>query len=98
MWDWGSKTKYEQSFIGHTYVARRADDPKVVVDRFTIEPTRIIDCPNPKQQQVVAIPAKNDVGEEVRGGESCPNDGSSSNNHNGLSSRAAAAGLSGNSG
>jgi hypothetical protein len=47
-------TKYEGSYIGHTFVARLASDPKVVIDRYTLEPTRIIDCPNLKQQVEVA--------------------------------------------
>ena len=51
MWDWASSTKYEGSFIGHTFVARRADDPSVVVDSYTLEPTKIIDCPRREQQQ-----------------------------------------------
>jgi len=109
MWDWGSKTKYEGSFIGHTFVARRADNPSVVVDKYTLEPTRIIDCPSRTKQQVVAAPQKNEVAEGVQDALSCPNDGNAnanqddehgslSNGSGGISSRLAAAGLSGASG
>lgn len=47
-------TKYEGSYIGHTFVARLASNPKVVIDTYTLEPTRIIDCPNMKQKVTVA--------------------------------------------
>jgi hypothetical protein len=50
MQDWESATKFEGSFIGHTFVARLASDPNVVVDSYTIETTKIIDCPNLKQK------------------------------------------------
>lgn len=50
MQDWESSTKFEGSFIGHTFVARLASDPNVVVDSYTIDTTKIIDCPNLKQK------------------------------------------------
>jgi len=59
MWDWNSMTKYEGSYIGHTFVARLASDPNVVIDTYTIEPTRIIDCPNLKQ--TVKAASKNEA-------------------------------------
>ena len=74
MWDWGSKTKYEGSFVGHTFVARRADDPSVVVDKYTLEPTRIVDCPSRKNKQVVASPTNKDASVEVQDSETIPND------------------------
>lgn len=46
-------TKREGSFIGHTFVARLASDPKVIIDTYTLQPTRIVDCPNLKQKVVV---------------------------------------------
>ncbi|KAL3914709.1 MAG: hypothetical protein SGILL_005992, partial [Bacillariaceae sp.] len=52
--DWNSITKFEGSFIGHTFVARLASDPSVVIDTHTLQPTRVIDCPNLKQQVSVA--------------------------------------------
>lgn len=55
MLDWDSATKFEGSYIGHTFVARLASDPSVVIDSYTVEPTRIIDCPNLKQQVVSVI-------------------------------------------
>lgn len=54
MQDWESATKFEGSFVGHTFVARLASDPNVVVDSHTIETTKIIDCPNLKQAVTVA--------------------------------------------
>jgi len=50
MQDWESSTKFEGSFIGHTFVARLASDPNIVVDSYTIETTKIIDCPSLKQK------------------------------------------------
>jgi hypothetical protein len=84
MWDWSSQTKYEGSFLGHTFVARKADDPSVVVDRYTLEPTRIVDCPRRKAKpQKVALPAGAAVGGDVHDGESCPNDDASNEDANG---------------
>eukprot|EP00980_Cylindrotheca_fusiformis_P028287 scaffold22589_cov138-Cylindrotheca_fusiformis.AAC.50 len=65
MLDWDSSTKFEGSYVGHTFVARLASDPSVVIDSYTVEPTRVIDCPNLKEQ--VAISSKDDQAEaEVR--------------------------------
>jgi hypothetical protein len=50
MRDWESTTKYEGTYIGHTFVARLASDPTVVIDSYTLDPTRVVDCPNLKQQ------------------------------------------------
>jgi hypothetical protein len=50
MFDWESQTKFEGSYIGHTFVARLASNPDIVVDSYTLEPTRIVDCPDLKQQ------------------------------------------------
>jgi len=71
MWDWNSKTKYEGALIGHTFVARKADDPSVVVDKYTLEPTRIIDCPRNKNKQVLQIPATTEIPHGEGG--TCPN-------------------------
>lgn len=60
MWDWVSTTKYEGSLIGHTFVARLASDPSIVIDKYTLEPTRIIDCPTTKKQQVCRTSSKNE--------------------------------------
>ncbi|VEU41850.1 unnamed protein product [Pseudo-nitzschia multistriata] len=59
MFDWASKTKYEGSIIGHTFVARLASDPSVVVDTYTLEPTQIIDCPTTKKQQLMTASSDN---------------------------------------
>eukprot|EP00934_Nitzschia_sp_Nitz4_P002530 Nitzschia sp. Nitz4//scaffold79_size90958//42746//43998//NITZ4_005025-RA/size90958-augustus-gene-0.171-mRNA-1//1//CDS//3329558249//2520//frame0 len=50
MEDWDSATKFEGSFVGHTFVARLASDPNVVVDSYTVETTKIVDCPNLNQK------------------------------------------------
>lgn len=49
-------TKFEGSYVGHTFVARLASDPKVIIDTFTLQPTRIVDCPNLKEK--VAVTSK----------------------------------------
>lgn len=61
--DWNSMTKFEGSYIGHTFVARLASDPTVVIDKYTLEPTRIIDCPNLKQK--VQVTTKEEVAEAI---------------------------------
>lgn len=73
MWDWSSKTKYEGTFIGHTFVARKADDPNVVVDSYTLRPTKIIDCPRSKRKQVVQVPATVEAGVGDGIGGTCSN-------------------------
>jgi len=54
MLDWDSATKFEGSYIGHTYVARLASDPSIMIDSYTVQPTRIIDCPHLQKQQVAS--------------------------------------------
>jgi len=108
MWDWASSTKYEGSLIGHTFVARRADDPSVVVDSYTLEPTKIIDCPRREQQQEVMVKAPIQQEVDVQDGENCANSDATNDNVIGseelleglssASSRGLAAGLSGTSG
>ena len=66
MFDWASKTKYEGSFVGHTFVARKWDDPSVVVDTYTVQPTRIQDCPRVKRRAMVESGLKEEVGVEVQ--------------------------------
>jgi len=51
MFDWESSTKFEGSFMGHTFVARLASDPSVVVDSYTVQPTRVIDCPIRQEEE-----------------------------------------------
>ena len=51
--DWKSATKFESTFIGHTYVVRLASssssaDPMPIVETIQLQPTRIVDCPNSK--------------------------------------------------
>jgi hypothetical protein len=60
MFDWESSTKFEGTFIGHTFVARLASNPEVVIDSYTLQPTRVMDCPNLKQ-----IPISDKQGQEM---------------------------------
>jgi len=55
--DWESSTKFEGSYIGHTFVARLASNPNIVVDSYTVETTKVVDCP--KRKQTVATGASN---------------------------------------
>jgi hypothetical protein len=54
MKDWGSATKYESSYVGHTFVFRSAFSDQVV-DKVTIRPTQITDCPDLKQTVATAL-------------------------------------------
>ena len=65
--DWQSATKFEGSFLGHTFVARLASNPDVVVDSYTLKPTRIVDCPNLKQVPIEAGRAKDEAIEVQQG-------------------------------
>lgn len=43
--DWTSQTKYEGTFIGHTFHFRLAANPTVLVDTVTLSPVVVTDCP-----------------------------------------------------
>lgn len=49
-----SSTKFEGSFVPHTFVARLASDPNIVIDSYTVQPTKVIDCPMMKQKESLA--------------------------------------------
>lgn len=51
--DWNSILKYEATMVGHSFVARLASNPDIVVDAFTLQPTQIYDCPRRKQLPVI---------------------------------------------
>ena len=53
MWQWDSRTKFEQTFVGHSFAFRSAADPSILVDTVTLQPTRVTDCPLLKQQAQV---------------------------------------------
>jgi hypothetical protein len=53
MWGWDSSTKFEGTFVGHTFAFRLAADPDVLVQTYTLQPTRIPDCPNLKNKAQV---------------------------------------------
>jgi hypothetical protein len=43
--DWDSTTKFQRTFVGQTYIFRLASHPSMVVDTYTVTPTRVVDCP-----------------------------------------------------
>jgi hypothetical protein len=53
MWGWDSSTKFEGTFIGHTFAFRSAADPDVLIQTYTLRPTRIPDCPKLKNKHQV---------------------------------------------
>lgn len=53
MWGWDSPTKFEGSFVGHTFAFRSAANPEILVDTVTLQPTRVIDCPELKNKAQV---------------------------------------------
>lgn len=54
MWSWGSPTKFEGTFAGHTFSFRLAGNPSVLVDTVTLAPTQIVDCPDLQQKAWVS--------------------------------------------
>ena len=48
-YDWTSSTKFEASFVGHSFVFRSAFSAQEVA-RITIEPVVVTDCPDLKEQ------------------------------------------------
>ena len=67
--DWQSQTKYEGTFIGHTFHFRLASNPTVLVDTITLQPTIVTDCPVSSAAAIVV--EHDDVGimAPVRGAE-----------------------------
>ncbi|KAL7556174.1 hypothetical protein ACA910_015294 [Epithemia clementina (nom. ined.)] len=53
MWQWDSQTKFEQSFVGHSFAFRSAANPSILVDTVTLQPTRVTDCPELKTKTQV---------------------------------------------
>ena len=52
MWQWQSATKYEGTFVGHTFHFRLASNPTILVDTVTLRPVIVTDCPTDQ----VAVP------------------------------------------
>jgi hypothetical protein len=53
MKDWASRTKYEDTYIGHTFHFRSAAQPALgLIDTVTLAPIRVLDCPT----STVAVP------------------------------------------
>ena len=55
MKDWTSSTKYEGTFVGHTYHFRLAHDPSVLVQSVTLSPTQVMDCPEEKEAVAIGV-------------------------------------------
>jgi hypothetical protein len=53
MWGWDSSTKFEGTFVGHTFAFHLAAEPDVLVQTYKLQPTRIPDCPNLKNKHQV---------------------------------------------
>jgi hypothetical protein len=74
MWSWDSPTKFEGSFVGHAFSFRLASDPSVLVETVTLQPTRIVDCPELSSQaqvnQVTRLGDLVEVGLPVSGDDS----------------------------
>lgn len=43
--DWSSATKFEGTFVGHTFHFRLASNPTILVDTVTVQPIYVTDCP-----------------------------------------------------
>jgi len=55
MWDWLSATKYEGTFVGHTFRFRLAHNPTAWSQTITLAPTQIPDCPELKQAVAIGV-------------------------------------------
>ena len=55
MHSWESRTKFEATFVGHTWVARLASDMDIVVDTYTVEPLVVRDCPTLTNQIQIGL-------------------------------------------
>jgi hypothetical protein len=51
--DLDSNTKFEKSYVGHSFVFRTPDGD--FVDSYTIQPTRVVDCPLRRRNEKVVI-------------------------------------------
>jgi hypothetical protein len=66
-WDWASNTKFEGSAIGHSFAFRLASNPSVLVETVTLEPTKVIDCPDPRSEESVVQITADSIILPVRG-------------------------------
>jgi hypothetical protein len=53
--DWTSNTKFEGTFIGHTFHFRLAANPTVLVETVTLAPVIVADCPSSSVAAQVAV-------------------------------------------
>lgn len=63
--DWRSPTKYESAYIGQQFLFRLASNEEIVLDSYTVSPTKIIDCPSRKKQQQVVAARSNNIATEI---------------------------------
>lgn len=59
--DWTSATKYEGTYVGHTFHFRLASNPTILVDTVTIQPIYVTDCPVSSAAAVVSESNSDDV-------------------------------------
>lgn len=65
MWGWDSATKFEGTFVGHSFAFRSADNPDILVETHTLRPTRIPDCPNLRNKHQVNRVTSIGIGQAV---------------------------------
>jgi hypothetical protein len=53
--DWTSNTKFEGTFIGHTFHFRLASNPTVLVETVTLAPVIVTDCPTTSVAAQVSV-------------------------------------------
>ena len=53
--DWTSATKYEGTYVGHTFHFRLASNPTILVDTVTLQPIYVTDCPVSSAAAVVSL-------------------------------------------
>jgi len=63
MWDWKSPTKYEGTFIGHTFHFRSAANPAILVDTITLQPIVVTDCPTSKNAVAISVQGEAETAE-----------------------------------
>jgi hypothetical protein len=71
IFDWHSRYMFEGSYIGDTFVARLASNPDIMIDSYTMSATKVIDCPELKNQVIVKQAAVE--GDGVLSGITTPN-------------------------
>jgi hypothetical protein len=61
MKDWVSQTKFEGTFVGHTFHFRLASNPTILVDAITLQPVIVTDCPVSSASATAIVSETNNV-------------------------------------